>query len=240
MMANKAYLTMDTDWASDEVLAFALDWFEAEAIPVTIFITHDTPLLARMRANPIFRLGIHPNFYPLLNAKPDRGDYRETIAALKTLVPEAAVARSHGLVDAGLILNEFKAQGIKGDSNLFLPFSSGISPKPFRHYTGLKRLPYFYEDDAYCLEAVKASPEDHLRLDPSGLKIFNFHPIHLFLNTESTARYDSSRAVHGDFAKLSDWVNLSADEGAFAFIKRLSTAAREMKIEWDWIETLCD
>lgn len=239
MTAKKAYITMDTDWASDEVLAFALDWFETEAIPVTVFVTNDTPLLARMRSNPLFRLGIHPNFYPLLNAKPDRGDYRETIAALKKLVPEAVVARSHGLVDAGLILSEFQAQGIQGDLNLFLPFSSGISPKPFRHYTGLTRLPYFYEDDAYCFEAVKASPEDHLHLDPAGLKIFNFHPIHLFLNTESMARYNSARDVLGDVAKLSERVNPSADEGAFVFLNRLAAAARELKVEWGWVETLC-
>lgn len=237
-MKRRAYLTMDTDWASDEVLAFALDWFEANAVPATIFVTHDTPLLARMRANSRIRLGIHPNFYPLLNAKPDRGDYHETVAALKRLVPEAIIARSHGLVDAGIILDEFAAQRCKADSNLFIPFSSGISLQPFAHYSGLTRIPYFYEDDAYCFDAAKPSPEAHLRLDPTGLKVFNFHPIHLFLNTETMERYGSSRPVHGDFARLSAFVNPSARDGAFSFLKRIFAEARELGIEWGLIEEL--
>ena len=134
-MKRRAYLTMDTDWASDEVLAFALDWFEANAVPATIFVTHDTPLLARMRANPRIRLGIHPNFYPLLNAKSDRGDYHETVAALKRLVPEAIIARSHGLVDAGIILDEFAAQRCKSQSvGIFFvhyDFSGYVTAAPY-------------------------------------------------------------------------------------------------------------
>lgn len=239
-MKRRAYLTMDTDWASDDILSFTLDYFEAECLPVTIFLTHDTKLLARMRANPRIRLGIHPNFYPLLNAKPDRGDYRETIDALIKLVPEARMGRSHGLVDATCILNEFAARGLIGDSNLFIPFSSGLTLRPFRHFSGLTRVPYFYEDDAYCYETKKISPEDHLRLDADGLKVFNFHPIHLFLNTESMTRYEDSRAVHGDFQRLGAQVNPSAEEGAMAFLRRITAEARKSGFEWGWIEELCE
>ena len=30
----------------------------------------------------------------------------------------------------------------------------------------------------------------------SGLKVFDFHPIHIFLNTESLERYERTRPIH--------------------------------------------
>ena len=30
----------------------------------------------------------------------------------------------------------------------------------------------------------------------SGLKVFDFHPIHIFLNTENLKRYDQTRSIH--------------------------------------------
>lgn len=238
-MTRCAYLTMDTDWASDDVLSFVLDRIEREQLKVTIFLTHDTPLLARMRAMPEIRLGIHPNFYPQLENRAD-GDYRAVLTAMHALVPEAKVARAHGLVDATVILMALQELGFRADANLFIPFSAGIRLRPFKHFTGLTRLPFFYEDDAYTFETDPISPEDHLRLDPDGLKIFNFHPIHLFLNTETMARYRDAKPVQRDFARLQDFVNPSTENGAAAFLTRLVAEAERSGIRWDWIESLCD
>ena len=68
---DKIFLTFDIDWCSDEVLLYTLDIIEKYDIKATFFITHDTTLLERMRANQNIELGIHPNFNPLLN-----GDFR--------------------------------------------------------------------------------------------------------------------------------------------------------------------
>ena len=39
-----------------------------------------------------------------------------------------------------------------------------------------------------------------------GVKVFDFHPIHIFLNTENIDRYENSRVVQRDFEKLKEYV----------------------------------
>ncbi len=220
-----AYITLDIDWACDEVIADTLDLLDSLVLPATIFITHDTPLLERMRRNPRIVLGIHPNFCPLLQGRSAHPDYHAVIHELKALVPEATCARSHALVDASPILVAFANQGFRNDMNLFIPFSSGIRLNPFRHYSGLQRIPYFYEDDAYCFETDKRSPEAHLLEAGDGLKVFNFHPIHLYLNTESMTRYEQARPYFQDFPNLKQFVNPDTENGARAFLIRLAACA---------------
>ncbi len=65
------FLTFDIDWACDGVLADTIDMVEQADICATWFVTHDTPLLNRLRKNPKFELGIHPNFNNILMGKPD-------------------------------------------------------------------------------------------------------------------------------------------------------------------------
>lgn len=61
-LSKTIYLTMDTDWAGDDVLSDSLTLIDELQVPVTIFITHETKLLETMRDHPLIRLGIHPNF----------------------------------------------------------------------------------------------------------------------------------------------------------------------------------
>ena len=68
---EKVFLTFDIDWASDFVLEYCIDLIESAQVKATFFVTHETPLLERLRENPNFELGIHPNFNPLLE-----GDFR--------------------------------------------------------------------------------------------------------------------------------------------------------------------
>jgi len=35
-----------------------------------------------------------------------------------------------------------------------------------------------------------------LLIQRDGLKVFDFHPIHVFLNTEDLARYETTREIH--------------------------------------------
>lgn len=56
---QKIFLTFDIDWASDEVLEYCIDIIEKANVKATWFVTHETPLLERLRANPNFELGIH-------------------------------------------------------------------------------------------------------------------------------------------------------------------------------------
>jgi hypothetical protein len=47
--SRKVFITMDIDWACDAVLTDTLDLIDELEIPVTIFVTHQTELLNRMR-----------------------------------------------------------------------------------------------------------------------------------------------------------------------------------------------
>ena len=67
-------------------------------------------------------------------------------------------------------------------------------------WNGITRVPYVWEDDVHCLyQGLPQSEVEPIDLadDVSReLKVFDFHPIHIFLNTESMDRYERTRALH--------------------------------------------
>src|SRR5688572_12527282 len=145
------FLTFDVDWAHDEVVAASIDLVEEADVPATWFVTHDTPLLARLRANPLFEIGIHPNFLPLLNGDPGNGaNAEEILDRLLAIAPEAKSVRSHSLVQGGRLLELFRNKGLTHECNSFIPERSGIELKPWTDWFGIVRLPYFWEDDFFC------------------------------------------------------------------------------------------
>src|SRR5690606_21122609 len=90
------YLTIDIDWAHDEVILDCLELVDASGIPATWFVTHETPALRNIRQSGIHELGWHPNFNPLLAGGP--GTVEELVAKLSDIVPEARSLRSHSLL----------------------------------------------------------------------------------------------------------------------------------------------
>lgn len=195
------YLTFDIDWASDEVLLDTIEILERADVSATWFVTHATPLLGRLRSNPKFELGVHPNFNFLLN-----GDFRngknveEILDRLLELVPEAKSIRSHSMTQNSRLMQLFVDRGLAYDCNHFVPEQSGIALKPWILWNGLIKVPHFWEDDAVCIYE-KNRPIDHL-LKLDGLKVFAFHPIHVFLNTERLERYENTRSYHSDMNEL--------------------------------------
>lgn len=196
---GKIFVTIDVDWAHDDVLADSIDLLDRSGASATWFITHDTPLLDRLRANPNYELGIHPNFNRLL-----AGDFRngrsaeEVISQLMQLVPEARSVRSHSMTQSTGLLQAFVSAGLTHDANHFIPASSGIQLKPWLLWNGMIRVPYCWEDDVFCTYRERGVPEpdaiDVVQHD--GLAVIDFHPIHLFLNTETMARYEQTRDAH--------------------------------------------
>ena len=179
---DKIFLTFDIDWAHDDVLSDTIDLVELYDVPVTWFVTHDTPVLNRLRDNPRFELGIHPNFNFLLQGSEVGGRSAEDVIekALET-VPEARSVRCHSMAQNSVILNQFKEHGLEYDCNHFIPWHSGIDLKPWKHWNGLIKVPDCGEDDVACIEEGDKPIVELGNL--SGLKVFAFHPIHIFLNT---------------------------------------------------------
>lgn len=194
--ADNVFLTFDTDWAHDDVLSFTADLLEEADVAATWFVTHSTPILERLRSNPKFELGIHPNFNFLLN-----GDFRngsntqDVVDRLLEIVPEAKSIRSHSLVQSSVLSNIFVQKNLRFESNLMLNEQSGIKPIPFAHSSGITSVPLCWGDyQAIINSRIKDAFTDLESFPP--LRVFNFHPIHVFLNTEHINRYESSRDLH--------------------------------------------
>lgn len=120
---NQLFITFDIDWAHDDVLNDTIDLVEQASVSATWFVTHDTPVLKRLRANPKFGLGIHPNFNFLLegDGHNDR-NAREVIERLLANVPEAKSVRSHSMTQSSGLLELFKNVGLTHDVSPFKMF----------------------------------------------------------------------------------------------------------------------
>lgn len=203
---SRLYLTLDVDWACDAVIDNCADIFIAHKVPATWFITHDSPVLERLREVEYFELGIHPNFNFLLN-----GDFRngrcaeEVVDRLLAVVPEATSVRSHSMTQSSVLIDLFSRKGLTHESNHFIPEQAGLELKPWRHWVDIVKVPYFWEDDVYCL-SPENTPISEL-VYRQGLKVFDFHPIHVFLNSESMQRYDACRGFLMDPEALLNNVN---------------------------------
>ena len=146
------YLSIDIDWVHDDVLADTIDLVEEYRVPVTWFVTHDTPLLARLRSHPDFELGIHPNFNFLLSGDGRAGrDAAEVLDRLMAIVPEAKSVRSHSTTQNSGLLDLFTRRGLTHECNAFIPVQAGMALKPWRLWSDLTRVPYSWEDDVACL-----------------------------------------------------------------------------------------
>jgi len=195
---GKRVLSIDIDWAHDAVLGDTIDLIERADVKACFFVTHDTPLLARLRANPLFELGLHPNFDPLLRGEAQRSAH-DILMELARVAPEAKVLRSHAMTTSGRWLELYREAGVTHLSN-YLMFGDG-NIHPFRQLNGLVEAPVYFADDGLlfqrAMSAVSFNHATELGSVGGGLRVYNFHPIHLFLNAESLDRYGASRP-HAD------------------------------------------
>ncbi|MES2984406.1 MAG: hypothetical protein V4735_04365 [Pseudomonadota bacterium] len=186
------FLSFDIDWAHDDVLRDAIALVEQADVHATWFVTHDTPLLAHLRRNPKFELGIHPNFNELLMGRDTAGaDADQILATLKALVPEARTLRSHSLVQSERLVDQFHQHGITHVSNFFIPETAERPLWPWQLWDGMTAIPHGWQDNVSMRLHGTIQPPPPLS---TGLRVVDFHPIHVFLNTERVARYESARA----------------------------------------------
>jgi hypothetical protein len=198
--ADKLFLTFDIDWAHDEVLLDTAELISKSGAAATWFVTHATPVLDDIRALTGQELGIHPNFNALLDGVNDNGhNGKEIVETLLAIVPEAKSVRSHSMTQNSRLLDLFQACGLTHELNHFIPQYAGIELKPWVLWNQLWKIPYFWEDDLHILyNAIDISQKEpaQLAIEGGGLKVFDFHPIHVFLNTESLERYERTRPLH--------------------------------------------
>jgi hypothetical protein len=194
--SESIYVTIDIDWASDSMISDTLNLLEEKNVRCTFFVTHQTPLLSRIRNNPNFELGIHPNLNPLLHEDMESiRSAKECFEDLLAIVPEAQSFRCHSLVTSSRIVEIAFELGLKFDCNYFIPYEANIKLRPWSVWNGIIRVPHLWEDDVslrYGLEDSRNDLESILK--KPGLKVFDFHPIHISLNTEHLNRYEAFKA----------------------------------------------
>jgi hypothetical protein len=191
---SRTAITLDVDWAPDFMIDAAAQALIDRDVKATWFVTHASPALERLREHPdLFELGIHPNFL----AGSSHGDTPEAVIAhCAALVPEARAVRTHCLLQSTPLHDAILAgSAIEVDVSLFLPGAVGLEPVVQWSPGGrLLRLPYVWQDNMemyapqpdWDTQAVAARP---------GLRIFDFHPVHVWLNSASFEPYERLKAT---------------------------------------------
>ncbi len=116
---------------------------------------------------------------------------RDVLMQIKDIIPESVSIRSHSMCQSSYLLNLFSEVGFTHDVNQYIPFYSNIDLKPWSLWNGLVRIPYNWEDDLYLISQNRQNILDIARI--FSFIVFDFHPIHVYLNTENLFRYESIR-----------------------------------------------
>lgn len=190
----KIFITMDTDWCPAEVLRHALALFEKHTQRCTIFATGHYASLATCDSK-TFEIGVHPNF----NDTPV-SQYESKLHDLLALYPNAQGVSSHAMMSSTPLLHLFKQAGLRYERNL-LRYEE-VAAKPFYYFNQLLRVPIFWEDDIWFAHDARARFAANLFAHADLPLVFNFHPIHLFLNTASLEHYARFKPDYHDADKL--------------------------------------
>lgn len=197
---NSTFLTFDTDWAHEDYVNYTLDLLTNFQRKSTWFITNDflnkPKLLSRLENDSNIEIGIHPNFNPsLLGHEGYQASVEKILQQLLDIVPTAKSVRSHSLCQNTRMSDIFAEYGLTHECNDFVPWESGIKLGAFKMPNGITRAPHFWEDDI-AANAGLPFDDSSIFTETSGLKIFDFHPIHVFLNMENMELYEDSREIH--------------------------------------------
>jgi hypothetical protein len=190
------YITCDVDWAPEVVLDDFLNILETHNVKCTLFATHESKILKDCNKS-LFEIGIHPNYNFLLNGNSNKSR-NQILADLLKCYPSAKGVRSHSLTQSSNILQDFVDHNLKYDMNLFLPYQK--INEPFKWFNGLLRVMYNWEDDIHFLNNYSFN---ECRLDENDkLNILDFHPIHVYLNTDTVGLYNSAKEFYNQPEKL--------------------------------------
>lgn len=178
----KVAITLDIDWASDACLEYAFETIAAFKIPITVFLTGKSNFINQLAKANGWELEPHPNYLP----HSDHGLSQDEVTAhVRKFVFHTYGLRMHRY----FVPNNFTIDA-------FLPWitytSNDVShltaKNPFINKWGIIEIPIFFEDGLYSLKNESFSVEDIMKqIDNDHYYVFNFHPIHIALNTREYA-----------------------------------------------------
>jgi peptidoglycan/xylan/chitin deacetylase (PgdA/CDA1 family) len=188
-------ITLDIDWAPDHVIEDVAASLIKNGVKATWFVTHQSEAVSRMMREhaDIFEFGLHPNFLP---GSSHGATQQEIFETAKSLVPGAAIMRTHALVQSTPLLYMAANNGVNVDVTLFLRESANIEPHTLYIYDKeILRIPYFWEDDLDSYFPGRTWNFADSRYHVPGLKIFNFHPMYIYLNSDTMQGYEQLKKI---------------------------------------------
>jgi hypothetical protein len=227
---SRICLTLDIDWAPDDIIRHVLWRLEEAGVKATLFATHESRLLASLGERR-FEIGLHPNFN---NAQ---GDFESPLRKLKALYPRARGGRSHHLYVSSHILQLYRKYGLKYESNIFLPYHSGLHP--VLYCDDLVSVPFFWSDDYKYASDTEPLELKRMVLHKPGLKVFNFHPTHVYMNTYAEEHYKAYKPHYQDPAALEPHINRSRPGVGTFFADLLDYIAAQQQ-ETYTLSEVCD
>lgn len=227
--------TSDIDWAPEEVIADTLNLFEVYGVKCTLFSTHHSLELSKS-SKKLFEIGIHPNFNPILNGSSDKRP-DDILDEILDIHPDAQGIRSHSMLQSTNLLQLFAERKLLYDANQFMPYHTDI--KPFRLWNGMVRIPYNWEDDVHWTYGYSFD-RSGLELESDNLLVFDFHPIHIFLNTENKYRYNEAKKFYQDPKTLMNYRNKEVVGTRDLLISLLSYCKQNKKETYKMLDVAID
>jgi hypothetical protein len=184
--------TFDQDWAPDWAVDDLLAALDSARLCGTLFVTHDSPVLDRLRQRPDrIELAIHPNYLPGSSQGSTTDDILDT---LYRWVPEAKGVRAHCLIRSTPLLLAYGNRGFVYEASDLMDGQAGLVP--MRMWNGVVRIPIYFEDDVHLMRGRDCADLNG-QGGGHGLRVFSFHPVLLALNCATLASYQSLKQSLG-------------------------------------------
>lgn len=200
-LPHNILVTLDVDWAPDWMIEDVAQRLINAGVRATFFATHDSSATRALEREPLFEVGVHPNFLP---GSSHGNTPEEVLQTMRTMFPHATVVRTHSLAQSeptlGMMVDQF---GFKIDCSVHLPRASHAAPHWVRYTAGgnrLVRIPHVFQDNMHVLSGMPWDLEADWLVAP-GWKVMNFHPIHIILNSADSETYARLKA-RGPLSKL--------------------------------------
>lgn len=195
---RRTFLTFDVDWAHDEIIEDCFNLVSSYSVPSTWFVTHHFSLLSALTDDKEVETGIHPNFNNILFEETNKTSF-EILQDILSIVPDSKSIRSHSLTQNERLIDLFHEFGLSHVSNFFIPHTAKIDAIPFYLWDSMIMVPHFWQDNVSMKMNLEFPTKERLL---SGLQVFNFHPIHVFLNTGNLELYEKTRPIHNNPKEL--------------------------------------
>ena len=188
---DEVVVTVDTEWCPDAVIADTVELLDAHDVPATLFSTHADGVTARGHER-----ALHPNFLA------DETTEAEALESVAEAYPSATGLRAHGMYVHSPLRARYDEFGLGYESNYAAYLVAGL--EPFWMFDEVVQFPVYFMDDTWL--RLRDDPDTLPGVDSllagSGLRVFDFHPVHVYLNSPDIDYYQARKDVYHEPDRL--------------------------------------